>query len=182
MKSNLFLGSFKHLDPNIDKKHSNVVLKETNITSEESKPPSSTKNTINPSLIYLGKGKVYTDPIKAYNALLSIPTKEIPTKYRNTLTKAFFNGTETGQITSLFKDWKKYKEKILPKISEFFFYIKNNPEKCVLCKKYVSFVVGNKNPVDKETYVDDVVDLMYFKFWVLFKFFVEMKGKIGTSG
>ncbi len=123
--------------------------------------------------INLGQGKKFSDPEEAYKYLLSSPQKDIPAGYRNTLTKAFFHGTEDGQIHTLFKDWKLYREKIIPKIKEFFSYIKVESNKYPQCLKYVKFLQSNVSPVSPETFAESKVDLSYFKFWVLFKFYTQ---------
>lgn len=175
MKKNLFLDSLKYL--NVDTREETSPIPSLILQEKKDIPPFPTEQRRQPNLIYLGKGETYTDPTEAYQALLSLPEKDLPEGYRNKLTKAFLKGTEHGQINSIFKDWKKYKSKILPKISEFFSYIKNNRDKFQICKNYISFVIQNKNPINEETFQESVVDLMFFKFWVLFKFFVESKGK-----
>ena len=173
---NHFLDSLKHLHP----------IQKEEISVTPSLPPENSSiegadicvaETKNTTSIYLGRGSVYLDPSEAYQALLAIPETEFPQGYRNTLTKAFFNGTETGQIQTLFRDWKRYKAHILPKISEFFAHIKANPETCPVSRKYATFVISGKDPIAKETFAEGSVDLWFFKFWVLFKFFVESRDK-----
>lgn len=187
MRKNLFLQSFKHLEQQKEKLSQNTVeiqrepslftpspVKEE-ITPEEEKdvPEGETKqNKKNPFAIYLGKGLVFLNPDVAYQQLLQQPKQELPPRYRNSLTKAFFNGTETGQLNTLYKDWKKYKDEVLPKISEYFIHVKNNPDKCPMGKKFATFVIANYTPTSEETFVDGCVDLWFFKFWVLFKFYV----------
>lgn len=152
---NLFMNSFKHLQE----------------TAPEEDTPVSVKKAENKPSINLGAGKKFEDPEAAYTYLLGLPAKDIPPGFRNVLTKSFFHGTEEGQVNTLFKDWKLYKEKMLPKISEFFSYIKGEKEKYVQCAKYIKLLQDSKNPV--EYLQDDKVDLTYFKFWTLFKFFTQ---------
>jgi len=184
MRKNLFLQSFKHLEKQTEEKSQNVnsfvfekeqIPEETSSESEIEEIESKSKK--NPYAIYLGKGQVFLNPEVAYQELLKQPVQPLPEKYRNSLTKAFFNGTETGQINSLFKDWKKYRIEILNKIAEYFQHIKDNPDTCPLGKKYASYVIQNYTPVSEDTFTEGCVDLWFFKFWSLFKFYVtSMKG------
>lgn len=164
----MFLDSIKYLNPQ--------KVEEETPREEESTPLESPSEGLRKGVIYLGKGAIYSDQEAAYQSLLDLPETTFPEKYRNTLTKAFLNATEIGQIQSLFKDWKKYKKNILLKISAFFSYIKENPEQCPLSKKYVAYVIRNLHPLSEETLQEGVVDLGFFKFWVLFKFYVQTKG------
>jgi hypothetical protein len=167
MKKSLFLQSMSHLQKKSLEEEvlvNEVVEQPPNLIAETKKIPYA---------IYLGKGVSFLNPQDAYDFLLQEEEKPLPGKYRNSLTKAFFNGTETGQINSLYKDWKKYKKGIFPKISAFFLYIKNESEKCPVCKKYASYVISGLTPANEETFENGVVDLFFFKFWVLFKFYVE---------
>lgn len=154
---NLFMKSFSYLQ-----EQEMEFKKEEPVVKEESS-------------INVGQGKKFSDPEEAYKYLLSIPVKEIPAGYRNTLTKAFFHGTEEGQINTLFKDWKLYREKIIPKIKEFFSYIKVEGVKYPQCLKYVKFLQTNVSPLSPETFVESKADLSYFKFWVLFKFYTQQR-------
>lgn len=126
--------------------------------------------TVNPDVIYLGKGKVYKDPEEAYNYLCSVPEETLPSGYRNSLSKSFLKIDELGQINNLYKDWKKYRKGVLPKIALFFKLAKESKEHSV-CKRYISFLIQNKTPKEIDTYTENKVDLSYFKFYVLFKFF-----------
>ncbi len=185
MRKNLFLQSFKHLEKQAEEKeqvvNSVIFEKEPKKSKEEEiylSEEKEHKGKKNPYAIYLGKGQIFLNPDVAYQELLNMPIVPLPEKYRNSLTKAFFNGTETGQINSLFKDWKKYRIEILNKIAEYFQHIKENPDTCPLGKKYASFVIQNYTPVSEETFAEGAVDLWFFKFWSLFKFYVtSMKGR-----
>jgi hypothetical protein len=162
---NLFLESFTHLGvkqpeyvPPVEKVEKNVV-----------------KPVEKPENIHLGAGKVYTDPEEAYKYLLSLPKEDLPSGYRNTLSKSFLKSSGEGQVSVLFKDWKRYKEGILGKMDMFFQSVKSN--NIPILRKYVSFLFGNKTPKDIDTYLENKVDLTYFKFWVLFKFFTSNRSK-----
>jgi hypothetical protein len=152
---NLFLESMKHLhEP----------------TKKEEQPIEESPDRLK---FLLGKGKSFDDPDLAYVSLLEQPVKPLPEKYRNSLTKSFHNGSEEGQLQTIFKDWKVYRQQIQPKIGEFFTWIKLNPDKCPVFIKYVGFLQHNLDPRDVRTFIDGGVDLGYFKFWCLLKNFNE---------
>ncbi|MFA5071300.1 MAG: hypothetical protein WC511_02905 [Candidatus Pacearchaeota archaeon] len=156
MNKNLFMESFSYLGVNDPPEEEKIDV------------PVTPKNDV----IYLGAGKTFTDPLQAYQYLLTLPTEKFPKGYRCTISKSFLNSSEENQIGNLFKDWKRYREAILPKIENFFVFIKTS-EAHTQSKKYISFLFSNKTPKDIDTYRDNAVDLIYFKFFVLFKFYSE---------
>ena len=170
---NLFMESLSHLGV--------AKLPDKTTPIPEDIPSELPEKQVDPDIIFLGRGKSFKDTEEAYQYLLSLPLKELPAKYRNSLTQSFFKGTEEGQINTLFKDWKQYREKIHPKIKEFFEHIRLNPSKCSFFMKYVNYLQKNLLPTNKETYLDNCLDLSYFKFWCLFKNFNENRSNLSRG-
>ena len=153
----LFMKSLEHLLPTKPE-----PLQES--SKPEKKDPT--------GLIFLGQGKTFTDSREAYAYLLSQPVKEVPAGYRNTLSKSLLNSSEDGQINSLYKDWKAYRQGILGKIKLYFKYAREEKK----CLRYVEFLVKNLYPHNIETFIEGKVDLTFFKFWVVFNFYIEHRG------
>lgn len=167
MSKNLFQQSLTHLLP-----VEAPLLSEEVVPNPEPFVLSRNKTKVG---IFLGKGVVVESSREAYQKLLDNPYGAVPVSYRNEVTQSFLNATESGRINSLFKDWKKYREGVRPKIAAYFQHIKEFPETHKVATRYVSYLLKSWDPMREETYKESGVDQDYFKFWCVFKFFAETK-------
>lgn len=121
--------------------------------------------------INLGPSQIFNSVDSAKSYLLSQKVEPLSSRYRNFLTSTFFRGTGSGQIKSLFKDYRTYGNQVLPKIDEFFKYIQEdlaNPSKCAyVLLQYAHYVTLGLEVDEVPMLPSNTVDMDYFKFQYL---------------
>lgn len=112
--------------------------------------------------IILDIQKVYTSTEEALQALIAMPKQALPDNYRNSITNTFTKGSAEGQIFSMYQDYKRYGDAVLPKIREFLAKV-SNPLK----SKLEAMIAQGKSPDNLDTFTGSHVNTTFFKFVVL---------------
>jgi len=126
-----------------------------------------TKKNRKPGLPYiiLDRNVIVTNMDDATRAVSTlVKNLPLPAKYKNHMTATFARGSLSGQVRSLFKDFKKFGLAVQPKIRDF---MERTPN-YVQYSQFLDWMDSGLTPTDAPTMTRNArVNMDFFKFYFL---------------